>query len=186
MKAYAVEDSSFPLIQQTAQDIAQQAAQGGNVAQLIYEATKSKLQFTLDVDVAEAHELKDKDNVVEVLTRPADVELLSQLRPVIGDCDDFSMYAASLALALQRLGFPISNVRFVTIAAEHGSNDYSHVYVRINVNGKTVAIDASHGPEAGWEASNQATRLCEYPLNNSNNLLLAAAALAAAYYIFRG
>lgn len=168
MSEYVLEDAHFPLIQQTATRLkAQIEAQGAvtpySVGQALFEEANRKLTFTLDQNTAEAHGLEDRENIVEVLTRPADVELLYQRQqaPVLGDCDDFSMYVLAVAKALGALGLPISHIRFVTIAAQPGNPDYSHVYTRINVNDQTIAIDASHGAEAGWEAINQASRVQE-------------------------
>lgn len=80
----------------------------------------------------------------EVLIRPAD---LLRMPVAMGDCDDFSMLAAAM---LRSLGY---RVALVTIAADPAApHTYSHVYVVVHTAKGDIAIDASHGPRAGWYA----------------------------------
>lgn len=163
MKAYAIEDSKHPLILETAKRIAY-----GNrpLDQAVHQEANTKLRFVEDTaNAAQTNiaSLAPDADVIEVLTRPADVEILSQRSVVSGDCDDFAMYVASLLLALETLGFPVSNVRFVTIAADtENPSEFSHVYVRCDYMGSDTAIDASHGPYAGWHAEDRAFRKTEH------------------------
>lgn len=193
MRRYVMEDSQFPLIVETAQQLLTLHVQTGeSLAQLIHDRANEVLDFTLDADVASVNGLSRQDEIVEVLTRPADVEILFRRgggAKVKGDCDDFSMYVLALAQALSNLGSAaygskIDNLRFVTIAAIEGSDNFSHVYTRVNVNDKTTAIDASHGPTAGWEASNRATRLVEHPVGAQMGLIQAAGLVAVGFILW--
>jgi hypothetical protein len=63
-----------------------------------------------------------------------------------GDCVDFSMLTAALC---SLFGMPTA---FKTIAAEPGSNAYSHVYVVVELKpGAFYALDTSNGPAPGME-----------------------------------
>lgn len=166
MKQYALEDSKHPLIIETAKRIAygNRSLEAG-----VHSEAQSKMRFVEDsANAAQTNiaELAPDSDVIEVLTRPADVELLYRHQGVVsGDCDDFSMYCAALLLALEDLGFPISNVRFITIAADNENpNEFSHVYVRAMCDGVDTAIDASHGAYAGWHAEDRAFRKTEHPV----------------------
>lgn len=80
---------------------------------------------------------------IEFVTSP--IQLLQRRT---GDCDDFSTLLASLLIASR---LPIG-IHFVTI----GENDseFSHVYVVAELpDGRVIPLDASHGPEPGWETS---------------------------------
>ena len=77
-----------------------------------------------------------------LITPPA---LLSMRNPK-GDCDDFSMLAASMMIAC---GIPCS---FVTVAADQRAPDtFTHVYCM----GAGIPFDASHGKMLGWETEKQ-------------------------------
>jgi hypothetical protein len=188
MRKYVMEDSQFPYIVDTAQSLQLQIHGGTPVAQAIHDRANEVLNFTLDTEIAVSNGLDDQldPQVVEVLTRPADVEILYRRtgQKVNGDCDDFSMYSLALAQALANLGEPIDNLRFVTIAAEPGNPNFSHVYTRINVNNCSTAIDASHGPEAGWEAAGAAHRLVEHPVGSSMGFVQAAGLVAVGFILW--
>lgn len=178
MKEYALEDSKHPLIVATAKRI---ASSSQSLPAGVHQTANQKLRFVEDTaQAAQTNilELAPDSDVIEVLTRPADVEILSQQSIVSGDCDDFAMYSASLLLALEALGFPVSNVRFVTIAADtENPNEFSHVYVRCDYMGSDTAIDASHGPYAGWHAEDRAYRKTEHPVKAISHAASLALAL---------
>ena len=82
--------------------------------------------------------------MVEVLVRPRDMAVA---KTRVGDCDDYSMYAACLLTAL---GIPAA---FVTVAGDPRAPRYfTHVYVAAYPGGQRVPVDASHGKYCGWEA----------------------------------
>ena len=188
MAEFAIEDSKRPEIIASAAAIASKSYDLRSLTQNLWEAVREKMIFSLDQDTARAFAnqelglssslaaIPDPENVVEVLIRPIDVELLyaNNQRQVQGDCDDFSMYGASLLIALRQLGFPISNVRFVTVASSGGqqAGEYSHVYVRFDFPSasggqgeiQTIALDSSHGAFGGWEVDSY-SRIQEYPVD---------------------
>lgn len=178
MKQYAIEDSKHPLILETAKRI---ASSNRPLDQAVHQEANAKLRFVEDTANAAQTNIADlapDSEVIEVLTRPVDVEILSQRSIVSGDCDDFAMYVASLLLALEALGFPVSNTRFITIAADtENPNEFSHVYVRTVYMGSDTAIDASHGPYAGWHAEDRAFRKTEHPVKAMSHSASIALAL---------
>lgn len=112
---------------------------------------------------------------IELLIRP--IDLLRMERPT-GDCDDFSMLTAAL---LRTAGIPC---QLVTIAADpEQPNDWSHVYVQAEIDGRAIALDASHGTHLGWEYPTPA-RKKNWPIDEGTQLgsmfpgILNAAALA--------
>src|SRR3990172_5349573 len=88
---------------------------------------KRRLQFVRDEETAKPFQsgMGVGDVVVETLIRPRDMSVLCADGSCVrqGDCDDFSMYTASLLLALG------IKAAFVTVAASPSSSHYSHVYV---------------------------------------------------------
>jgi len=94
---------------------------------------------------------------VEIPPLPRD--LLALPVPVAqGDCDDYSMLAASMLLAE---GIPCA---FVTVAADsRDPSQFSHVYVVSRRGGARIPIDASHGPSVGWETP-EFYRRSEWPV----------------------
>ena len=65
-----------------------------------------------------------------------------------GDCDDFSMLAATM------LGIAGFQTKFITVAADSTQPDlFSHVYVKVldPQLGLWISFDSSHGTNAGWE-----------------------------------
>lgn len=164
MRRYAVEDSAAPIIRQQAQAIRVQAqTQGLSPIEAAYWWVKNRLRFVRDeqtsTPVRGVEGLGSDDVIVETLIRPADMAGLPDGSRV-GDCDDFSMYLASLLTAL---GYEAS---FATIAADEGSDDYSHVYVVVRDSGKRIPLDASHGGYPGWEApeAGRGARYREWPV----------------------
>lgn len=118
----------------------------------VWALTQRKIQFLRDETVAQplSSVLSGSGDVVEVLVRPRDMAGM-QAGARIGDCDDYSMYAACL---LGSLGIPCA---FVTVAGdERNPGRFTHVYVAAYPKGGDgnrvrVALDASHGPGFGWE-----------------------------------
>jgi hypothetical protein len=186
MKEYANQDSQCPEIQQEAQYI-QQQAQGDQKAmtQMVWQTTKGKIQFVRDEAAASSLEGFLSQTyygapVVELLIRPADMAK-QEIRQ--GDCDDFSMYAAALLIAL---GIPCA---FVTLAGDPTfPQNFTHVYVAAYPNGERVVIDASHGSYCGWEAPRPYARKKEWSVNggagdgDGSALLIAVALGVAAYF----
>lgn len=93
----------------------------------------------------------------ELLIAP---DVLLAMNPAEGDCDDFSMVAASLAI---QLGM---KAKFIAVALERDSPErFSHIFMAvedtIGPNGKKdwISLDCSHGPYAGWETDGQYRRM---------------------------
>ncbi len=102
----------------------------------------STCRFVEDAETAAPLEAIGYRDIVEVLVLPSEM-----IRVRRGDCDDFSMFVAAL---LEAAGIPW---RFVTVAADPDVPDeFSHVYVMGYPAGVPVALDASHGRFAGWQA----------------------------------
>lgn len=108
----------------------------------VYEHVRRRIRFVRDSAIAP--DVGGRGDLIEILIRPVD---LVAMPDAFGDCDDYSMLAASLLLAR---GIPCS---YCTVAADVGDcSRYSHVYVVAHLEGGDVPIDASHGPHFGWEA----------------------------------
>jgi len=157
MSRYAIDDAQSEPVKADA--LSATRAAGGDPVVGAWQRAKKRIRFVEDQNVITT------PGVVEVLIRPVDVCLLdARLGPggVIGDCDDFSMFVASLLLAQ---GVPCC---FATVAADPDSPDaYSHVYVVAYADGKRMAIDASHGKFCGWEAPNRFGKMREWDLYES-------------------
>ena len=170
MSYLAIEDSRNPIIVDLSKQLAQETflrdgvINPSGLAVTLFSEIKKKLEFTLDSAVKLRYAnavlkskgqrtLGEEPDVVEILIRPVDVELIYSSYPgrVIGDCDDHAMFAASIVNAWINQGFDISNPGFVTVSAEPGITDYSHVYFKADFGGKSLTIDGSHGDFAGWE-----------------------------------
>lgn len=116
----------------------------------IYQFIKQNVTFSEDHEVVKR--LFGQSQVTpfgeDLLITPQ--ALISQIKQ--GDCDDFSMLAASM-LAVAGI-----QSKFVTIAADNSLPDvFSHVYVIANDGRGWIPFDASHGKYLGWEYQN-ATR----------------------------
>jgi hypothetical protein len=186
MSKYVLLDSEHPLIQATARKISSQCYDAKSTLEAIWNEARSRLAFQYDQDTArefgeagmfagandpkaQAQKLarENSSSIVEVLIRPVDVEILTQDGSRIsGDCDDFSMYSAALALALQKQGLPIEDVRFVCVS-DNQEGILSHVYVKLKIDGLEFALDASHGQFPGWEAQG-VTRTIQHSVSSSN------------------
>lgn len=203
MCQYANEDAQCPGIQNEARRI--WGACGGDEREMVWAVWKlvrGKIQFLRDEQTSQAieaftsrtYEGMDKP-IIEVLVRPRDIDTLKPGRR-IGDCDDYSMYGAALLLAL---GIPCA---FVTIAGDPRSpGQFTHVYVAAypkrsegdpGAGRVRVAVDASHGPKCGWEATEvrPGARVREWPLNNpfSGDIggVVLAGLIAAALWVMCG
>jgi hypothetical protein len=190
MCRYVQEDATSPEIQADAGDVKWRAGVGATDQDLVagvWSKTQQKIQFLRDEAsgahmeqfLSQTYEGADSKPVVEILVRPRDMAT-SATR--VGDCDDYSMYAACLLTAL---GIPCA---FVTVAGDpHAPSMFTHVYVAAYPGGYRVPVDASHGKYAGWEAAQviPVGRMQEWPIGNplancTGNMLMIGAAVVAA------
>ena len=158
MRSYALEDAVSPAIQadlyaalgEKASALPQQ-----DVAARVFDYVKRRIRFVQDERLASPWLVEGTD-VIEVLVRPIDLSM--QTAPRVGDCDDFSTYAASLLTAAA-----VDN-SFVTVAADASApGQFSHVYVAAYPDGVRLPLDTSHGDYAGWETMNYSRRK-EWPV----------------------
>ncbi len=187
MARYAVEDSRRPEIIADAQEAL--ALYPGDPVTAVWAYVRSKIDFTRDESQASHFQRllqslrpgANIDDVVEVLIRPVDMHYMCQQgRRGKEDCDGFSMYAASLLLALD------VTCRFCTIAAEISDpNMYSHVYVVAYPGGQRCPVDASHGPQVGYEARHLG-KIREWPVGGLDLMSVFAigAVLSAAAWMY--
>lgn len=156
MRQYAVEDAQSPEIQREAGNIwrmcTRHGVDKGLIVRQVWHDTQQKIKFLRDETTAQPLEsflskTYAGEPIVEILIRPRDMANLRGTRA--GDCDDYSMYAASLLTALS---IPCS---FVTIAGDsRDPGHFTHVYVAAypdGYQGQRIAVDASHGKWCGWE-----------------------------------
>ncbi len=167
MRRHVIEDSESEPIRRVAAGL--QAAAGGlsgepadPIAESFYWV-KNRIRFQQDADTAAPlrHLIRDPqgNEVVEVLIRPRDLVDMPDARE---DCDGF---ASTLPALLRAQGIPCN---FVTVAADNQEPGvYSHVYSACYPNGQRIALDSSHGPYPGWEATQtgQVTRVREWPID---------------------
>lgn len=173
IRAYVNADSTHPYIVSAAA-----ATPGSTVGARAWHAARRYLTFKDDQSVAGIAGVNTGDDVIEVLQRPVDVVAQYNMtgRQVEGDCDDYSMFAAAIARAID----PDCDVQFVCVAAEASAPGVlSHIYCTID----GVPCDASHGEYPGWEVPRERiTRRQEYAL--SGELPLIAFAVSAAWFFF--
>jgi hypothetical protein len=181
MRHYAARDASSPEIQRDAASILNRWPDDPVAG--VFDFVRSGVRFEQDEKIGAPVEADLSWPVIEVLMPPSELSRMctgSEECTRAGDCDDFSMWAASLLLAL---GIPCA---FVTVAADSREPDrYSHVYVAAYPPGRgRIALDTSHGPFPGWEVGNRFGKRKEWPLKQSKILetLKIAAALAALCY----
>lgn len=105
----------------------------------IYNFVTHRLRYTKDI------------HHVETVHRARD---LLRRHKKAADCDDFVILTGSL---LQSIGHP---VRLVIIGNNpHNKEDYSHIYLQTQVQGKWISLDGSvPGARAGWEAPTFSTK----------------------------
>lgn len=124
-----------------------------DLARAIFYWIKNHVTFTEDEGVVSG-QLGYQDFNQELLIAP--IVLLEMPQPA-GDCDDFSMLAASLCLAAR---IP---VWYVAIAVDEAEpNRWSHVFCQVLLDGHKVSFDASHGRCLGWHTSRQIYRRAEW------------------------
>jgi hypothetical protein len=151
MRDYAISDSTSPEVLRAAQA----SVQSGDPVQDVWDWVKARMRFVRDEATAEPLQGWYRDPIVETLVRPRDMAVLQGPQ---GDCDDFSMYGASLLLAK---GVPVA---FCTVAADpQAPTVFSHVYLVAYPWGCRVPMDLSHGSYPGWETT-MALRKQEWPV----------------------
>lgn len=156
MRAYAIADANTTDIHRDVANACRESVGQIERCAALWRWVKQKIRFKEDRSLSAPIERAGlaRHPVVEVLVRPIDI---SRGAPY-GDCDDFSMYLASLLTAC---GIPCS---FVTVAADSRQpENYSHVYVAAYPNGQRVPLDSSHGEYPGWEVPRY-TRRTEWPV----------------------
>ena len=127
-----------------------------DLARKVYWWIKNHVKFEEDESIL-ANQLGYADPNQELLI-PADT-LLSMPQPM-GDCDDFSMLAASFMVAAK---IP---VWFVAVAVDETEPwRFSHVYCAVLVDNAVVPFDASHGSHLGWETKRHVFRREEWLVN---------------------
>ena len=166
MRQYATEDATTAQVQRDAIQ-AVNASPGLSPAEAVFWWVKSNVRFVYDEHTTGMFQAQVTSPVVEALIRPVDMSALVRQGRAQGDCDDFAMYTASLLAAVN---IPSS---FVTVAADPGSSNFSHVYVAAYTDRGRVALDTSHGPAPGWEYDS-ANRVQEWPVNQHAPKLLTA------------
>jgi transglutaminase-like putative cysteine protease len=127
------------------------------IARAIYLWIKSHVKFEEDEKIL-ASQLGYEDVHQELLISPP---VLLSMPKRMGDCDDFSMLAASMLLAAQ---IPCG---FVTIAVDKNEpNRFSHVFVKcyLTDEGNAVNFDCSHGTHLGWMYKGPIYRYLEWKI----------------------
>lgn len=169
MSYFARHDAASPAVEVAAAIATRGAVTQKEKAASIWRWIKAHISYAEDSRAAAALAGLIPDAAsAEVLIRPVD---LLRMKSPAGDCDDFSMLAASMLIA--------SGIRpyFKTIAADPQEPDsYSHVFViaPVGEGGSAFALDCSHGPYPGWEAPTEGkTRVWDLSLKSQLNGLRA-------------
>lgn len=147
MSDYARQAASSPAIAAAAELATHGTRTKADKARAIFAWVKRRVRFVEDDAAAEPLEgLQGIEPAnAEVVIYPAD---LLQMPAPAGDCDDHATLTAALLLAAG------ITPEFVTIAADASTPDYSHVYTRARLSPScAIALDTSHGPRPGWEAT---------------------------------
>jgi hypothetical protein len=138
MSQYAQQDATKEIVRRAAYEALSQHPESPVTA--VHQWIRAHVKFRPDSEVSRLAGLPGDP---EVLIRP--VDLLTMPTPE-GDCDCISTLAASM---LRALGVPSA---FKTAAVDpRAQQEYSHVYVMAVTPRGPIAVDASHGPYAGWE-----------------------------------
>lgn len=157
----------------------------------VHALVRSRLKFVNDEAITQPFDWMlpksgGQDNYfVECLKRPIDVclEFANTQQRVEGDCDDYSMYCAAL---LKALGIDCA---FATVGANSEHPEvFSHVYVVAYWRGQRIAMDCSHGPQAGWEVYpyGQGHKFCEWGIHDRGSLgLVGLAVVAGLWFAWR-
>lgn len=167
MRRYAVEDSRHPaVVADLNRALSGLGGIGGpasndEVITAIFRHVKGRIRFTQDVNTSAPLQASTSIPIVEALIRPVDMASMCESGDCsrVGDCDDFSMYAAALLLAA---GIPCA---FVTVKADRADpSRFSHVYVAAYPGGgRRIPLDTSHGQYPGWETQSVYDR-AEWPV----------------------
>ena len=155
----------------------------------VWAHTKGGIKFQRDEVTGAGVGGYSSDDVVETIIRPVEMAKFMDAGNAVGDCDDFSMYAAC---CLKALGIPCT---FATTAADsRDPGQFSHVYVVAypkSGNGirMRMPIDASHGEYAGWETPGLG-RYQEWPVLDKTswfigNAIMQAAVVAGLFMLMR-
>ena len=182
MRRYAREDAGTPEIQREIRTALRQYP-GVPAYDAVFHHVKSKTSFRNDVDIVNPILSRmgglGGDDVVETLIRPRDMAVMPSR---MGDCDDYSMYGASMLLGM---GYTPHDVMFVTVAADpQAPGNFSHVYLAVFDDERKIPLDISHGQYAGWEVPrDRVSRREEWSL--ANPIETAALLVAAAYGAWR-
>ncbi len=178
MRQDVEEDSKDPWFNSRAQGMLSGMDERSQVA-AVHAHTKGSIRFQRDETTGEGiGNATPTDPLVEVIIRPVDMARYVEQGNAVGDCDDFSMYAAAM---LEAVGIPCA---FVTVAADNRDpNQYSHVYVAAYPHDDAgrrvrIPIDCSHGEYPGWEVPNRFGKRAEWPVEGGG--LLGVIALGAA------
>lgn len=140
MTEYAAAAARLPAIRQAAMSAVAGCDSQASQAGAIWKWIRDRVRFRTDEETARPL-AADPENT-EVLIPPH--HLLRMPAPA-GDCDDFSMLAGAMLMAV---GIPCS---FRTVAADPSSDRYSHVYVIAHTAEGRLPLDCSHGRFPGWE-----------------------------------
>lgn len=180
MNKYVREDCGSPEILRDAAE----ASQSSDPLQITCDAwryVRERIGFVNDDVTAQPFSPLFRIPIIETLVRPRDMATACSNGNCkrTGDCDDFSMY---LACILKAHGI---DSKFVTVAADDKDpSRYSHVYVAAYPAGQRIALDASHGPYAGWEVENRFGKRHEWESGGGmlGAVLIGAAVLMGVLY----
>jgi hypothetical protein len=136
--------TSSPIMTRIASELERGPADEMATARRVFDWCASHIEFFPDDPVLV--KVLGFQQALELLIDPP---LLVSMPHPAGDCDDFTMLAATL---LRILGVP---VELVTIAADRKDpNLFTHVYLQLVLaSGERLVCDFSHGPYPGWEAA---------------------------------
>lgn len=166
-----LQDSQHPAFRVWAERIVEDCHSQVEKCAAIWQHVKHNIRFQNDEVTAGHTDVPvDPDNVVETIIRPLDMMGYVKTGVAVGDCDDFSSYAAALLTANG------IECQFATVGADgRDPNQYTHVYVvayplcepRAGIlanpfNKSRVPVDASHGQYCGWEVPNNYGKFREW------------------------